>query len=316
MILQPFAQTLRKTLGKTASDYLHVHISGNETLGFIHVANAALFLGATNPLLSDIVHFRNNSMVVAHGARNAGEVTDALEQISKFLIEREAIKPSDELLRVSPEWVDEPWDAIRDVTPVCNVRLARFLGLPQVSSGLVTRCDETKTFKLSQRAEGKASGQYDLIAMGKNEAHLNGLANMLKETQEETGQLPILKAGHPQELRYLGTVNILTTHDRCVFQRQIRVHTGGLENDAVLTDEVSAHLSLCKNGLIEPPKGVVLQSHVPPVIGYVLAHDLNHQPYINLAEMPIKPHARGSLGDIKARFVPYPYDPKQSYDIG
>lgn len=314
MDLRPFLKTLKKELIH-ASEYLHVHVSGNDTMGFIHIANAALFLQNASPALNHIVHFRNNQMVIAHGARSARDVTDALSEIDRFLIERGVIKPSKDVLRVAPEWVDEPWSELQATTPVCGEKLARFLGLPQVSSGLVTRCSQTNGFKLSRRAEGKAQGQYDLIAMGKNEAKLNGISNMLKEASEETGQLPILQEGHPDALKYLGTVQILATHDQCVFQRQIRVHTGGLEGAAEITDEVSGHFSILKRRLIAPPRGVVLQSHVAPVIGYVLAHEQQNHSYIELAEAAIKPHARGKIAQIHARFAPYPYMGSPTYDV-
>ncbi|MBY0428199.1 MAG: hypothetical protein K2Q32_03170 [Alphaproteobacteria bacterium] len=308
MDLRPFANGLMKDLGAAASQFLPVLVHQNATPGFIHEIHAAILHDAGLP--ADIACFRDNQLIIGLGAETASKTTQVLSQITAVFANKGTFQPSGEKLRVTPEYVDGKWKVLRPLTPYCDVQTSRIIGVGIDSAALVKRDRKNRRqFILAKRAEGNGKGQFDITAIGKHDAKDRGVRAVFKETKGETGCRPICNSKDPECLKYLGTVHTAHIHDNRLFHRRIRVHIGGLDGEKQITGEVAGYESFSPEALINPPQGVILQPHVLPIIGYVLAHELDNQAYINLAHQPINTIASGSIaGAVKARFAPQPYD--------
>lgn len=307
MDLHPFANGLMKDLGAAANQFLPVLVHQNGTPGFIHETHAALLHDAGLP--AEIVYFRDNKLIIGMGAETASKTTKALSQVTAFFANKGVFKPSGEDLRVTPVFVDGKWSALRSSTPYCDVQTSRIIGVGIDSAALVKRDRKNRRqFVLAKRAEGKGKDQFDITAIGKHEAKDRGVRAVFKETKGETGCRPIFDANHPDCLKYLGTVHTAHIHDKRLFHRRIRVHIGGLDGEKQITTEVAGYESFTPEALINPPQGIILQPHVLPIIGYVLAHELGNQAYIDLAQQPFGTYASGTIkGIVKARFAPQPF---------
>ena len=286
-----------------AAEFIRVYIPYNQTFGFIHVKHAATLLADPDTQQSGYLMSRGNELVIAHDATDAAQVTSALSHIADSMRRLGILKLSGEMSRVCPEWSDEAWDDIKDITPVADARLIRFLGLPIYTTQHVYRNPVSEQYTLAIRGEGQGKDTVDLFAGGKIKAAYTAIVNMIEELWEETKTRANLISKHPDELVKLGTLQMLQRHDDCIFQRHIIVFSGRPDGTPQVTKEVSGYLKMTASEIFEAARikdnPLKFQGHVVPTIMYSIAHAWRNRAAMQIAEKPVDLTTTATLADLK-----------------
>ncbi len=307
-MLKITAEEIQQAIPKRLSDadaaeFIRVYIPYNQTFGFIHVKHAATLLADPDTQQSGLIMSRGNELVIAHDATDAVQVTSALSHIADSMRRLGILQLSAEMSRVCPEWSDEEWDNIKDITPIADARLIRFLGLPLYTTQHVYYNPVTEQYTLAIRGEGKGKGALDMFAGGKIKADLTAEDNMVIEIIEETKTEPNLTYKHPDQLRKLGPLRMVQRHDDCVFQRHIIVFSGRPNGEPQTTDEVSGYHNMTAQELFAAARlkdgSLKFQAHVVPTIMYSIAHTWNNRAAMQIAEKPVDLTTTASLADLK-----------------